>query len=294
MKNYFIIFIATLICWSPFSIEASSPCLWEKISLDQVSSKAKERLLGMAGNNSFNIIEVKERNSMKIYRGSWTQNGVKHSASVTENGDPINKNEEINQEALPEKIQKLAQAHFSDISNLKFQKEWWVIYQINPVNTKDFFRLTAKGTKYIQKLEFDAKGNRIQRIIIESEKIPTKALEVLKSYAKNGSNISTFERWEGEEYSYGIEWLENGITYALIVLKDGSIKKFEESLTESQIPENLKKVIKNQFPNNQELEYEKEYVLVYSIKGPLSADGKEENLLLIPPGKKVVIESSSL
>lgn len=285
-------FLTTALCLSGNAFTEEAPSAWTKISQDQVESPAKEKMVEYAGKNRLDSVSSRQSNGIKMYKGTWTENGVGHRVSVTAKGELNTLGEDLAPNAVPEKIRKLGQTHFGEGKELTFEKETRLIYQANPVGTKDYFRVTATGRAYTQENEVDANGQRINRTKITVDKIPAPTLAALKKYAGDNQITKAFTKNEGGENTYGIEWTQNGKSHSAVVLENGMLIKTEESLTEDLLPEIVKMANKKHFTKGEKLEYEKEYVTIYDIRPPEAIGNEKGHFRLSLTGKKVEVDLS--
>lgn len=120
------------------------------IAVDQIPQTALNALKAFSGNAKIEDAFTKNENGVNIYGIHWTQNGVKRSAVVLENGFYVKVESDLNASQVPDYIKSLAASHYGNKTNLSYQQETVLTYEIRSVNApkgNGRFRWAPSGAK---------------------------------------------------------------------------------------------------------------------------------------------------
>jgi uncharacterized membrane protein YkoI len=102
----------------------------EKTTLDQVPVKAREALLRLAGGAQITEVEREHKHGMVLYEAEWVVDGREVEAVVTENGDLVEMEEEIDISQLPDNIRRVVEQEFPGATSLEIERVTVVMYEI--------------------------------------------------------------------------------------------------------------------------------------------------------------------
>lgn len=120
------------------------------IAVDQIPQTALNALKVFSSNAKIEDAFTKNENGVNIYGIHWTRNGVRRSALVLENGFYVKAEIDLNADQVPAYIKSLAASHYGNKTDLSYQQETVLTYEIKPVNApkgNDRFRLAPSGAK---------------------------------------------------------------------------------------------------------------------------------------------------
>ena len=63
--------------------------------MDQIPDAAKAALAKLAGKAKIEEVEVEEEDGVTLYEGSWKVNNAEHEATVTADGDLVERSREV-------------------------------------------------------------------------------------------------------------------------------------------------------------------------------------------------------